>query len=202
MSGVLVLDNSFRPLRRATIEEAVEHIVKNKAFPLAGSTIIATYRSPTTTIEVPSILVLKAYVPIPKSLSRHITNALLFARDDFTCQYCGTHVSDLPAVRVRGRKGKKSTTRAMKLTRDHMKPQSHFKNRNDANTWENVVTACEECNNKKADLLPYQTGMYPKKTPVRPTAVLITVYDKLNEEQRAFVDAYAKGDLGAFTMRQ
>jgi 5-methylcytosine-specific restriction endonuclease McrA len=211
MAGVLVLDNSFRPLRRATVEEAVEHIVKNKAFPLAGATIIATYRSPSTTIQVPSILVLKAYVPIPKKLSRHITNALLFARDDFTCQYCGRHVSELPMVRDR-RRGKSHKSgknakmskrmRAMKLTRDHIKPQSMFSNRGEANKWDNVTTACEECNNKKANMLPYQCGMYPIKTPVRPQAVLITVYDKLNDEQRSFVDAYIKGDLSAFLVRQ
>lgn len=191
-NGVLVLDASMRPIRKATIEEAVDHLVKKKAFPLAGASIIATYRSPSTVIEVPSILVLKVYVPIPKSLSRHITNPLLFARDDFTCQYCGRHVSELPKVRARG-KGKKMHSRAMKLTRDHMKPQSLFPNKNDANTWDNVVTACEECNNKKDNKLPYQCGMYPKKTPRRPEGVLITVYEKLNDEQREFVDAYMSG---------
>lgn len=193
---VLVLDSTYRPCGSTDIYDAAWKLVSNKAFAFAGATIIATVGTLRGPIEVPSILVLKAYVPIPKSLSRHITNPLLFARDNFTCQYCGTHVSDLPMVRYI-EKGKVKH-RKMKLTRDHCKPQSKFKNKNDANTWENVTTACEKCNNIKGDQLPYECGMYPITTPKRPTGVLITVYDKLNREQQSFIDAYANGDISAF----
>lgn len=198
MSGydVLVLDATFRPCGHTDVYDAAWKLVSKKAFPLAGCTIIATVGTVSGPIEVPSILVLKVYVPIPKSLSRHITNPLLFARDDFTCQYCGKHVSELPIVRY-VEKGKVKRRR-MKLTRDHMKPQCLFKNKNDANTWDNVTTACEKCNNVKGDQLPYQCGMYPTKTPVRPSGVLITCYDKLNREQQSFIDAYAEGDISKF----
>jgi 5-methylcytosine-specific restriction endonuclease McrA len=201
--GVLVIDQTYRPVDFVTTREAAEKLVMQEAFAVPGATVIATYRSANLTVEIPSIISLKIYVPIPKKLSRFVTNTLLFARDDYTCQYCGTHKNNLPEVSVnnrvkgkshRGGKNMKMThgpkTRPMKLTRDHVKPQSAFKNRSDANTWENVVTACEKCNNDKADRLPYECGMYPIKTPKRPNGVIVTVYDKLTGEQRSFVDRY------------
>jgi len=51
------------------------------------------------------------------------------------------------------------------LTRDHVHPQS--KGGKDA--WTNVLTACNRCNNKKADFLLSEVNMKPLKEPVAPT---------------------------------
>jgi 5-methylcytosine-specific restriction endonuclease McrA len=179
MSGVLVIDQTYRPVDYIYPNElwkAATKLIMHEAFPVPGATIIATYRSPSTVVEIPSIISLKVYVPIPKKLSRHVTNTLLFARDNWTCQYCGRH--------------KRELNRGEKLTRDHMRPQSLFKNKSDANTWDNVTTACSTCNNIKDNKLPYQCGMYPKTTPKRPNAVLVTIVDRLDGEQLEFVERY------------
>ncbi|MDJ0910746.1 MAG: HNH endonuclease, partial [Woeseiaceae bacterium] len=60
-----------------------------------------------------------------------LTNRRLFRRDDHMCLYCGDYLYD------------------SELTRDHVVPVS----RGGADTWENVVTACRECNHRKADML-------------------------------------------------
>ena len=58
-----------------------------------------------------------------------LTNRTLFRRDDFICLHCG----ERPAPPL--------------LTRDHVCPLS----RGGANRWEDVVTACGACNQRKDD---------------------------------------------------
>ncbi len=57
----------------------------------------------------------------------HLTNARLFRRDGHVCLYCGERFG----------------TRY--LTRDHVQPMS----RGGLDVWENVVTACRPCNQRK-----------------------------------------------------
>lgn len=69
-------------------------------------------------------------------------------RDSHTCQYCG----DKPK----------------KLTIDHVIP----KGQGGKNTFENTVSACQPCNNRKACRTPSEARMYLKgKQPVRPTVM-------------------------------
>jgi 5-methylcytosine-specific restriction endonuclease McrA len=93
------------------------------------------------------VIRLVKYVEIPRRLRKHVTNAILFARDNYRCQYCSKHRNDL------GRRDR--------LTRDHVKPIS----KGGLNTWDNVVTACTKCNARKGNRLPMECGMYPKTTP-------------------------------------
>jgi hypothetical protein len=91
VSGVLVLDRNYFPNDYITVQEAAFKLIKQKAIPLPGATIIATYRAATMELPIPAVLVLKVYVPLTKRQTRHVTNRILFARDSFTCQYCGHH---------------------------------------------------------------------------------------------------------------
>ena len=59
-----------------------------------------------------------------------LTNERLFRRDNYMCMYCGDYLYNC------------------ELTRDHVVPVS----RGGADTWENVVTACRDCNHRKADM--------------------------------------------------
>jgi 5-methylcytosine-specific restriction endonuclease McrA len=190
MTQVLVLDPMFKPVDLYSVRDAAWDLAQEKAISgvelgLPGATVIAVIRTATRAFEIPSVIMLKWAVRLPKSLSRRVTNPVLFARDNWTCQYCGTHERDLPMIHITV-KGKPSV-RKMFLTRDHVKPQSLFKKKDHANTWDNVVTACEKCNNKKDDKLPYQCGMYPIKTPKKPTWLLFTFADKLTPEQSALI---------------
>lgn len=75
-----------------------------------------------------------------------LTNRELFARDRWTCAYCGKVFSEL------------------KLTRDHVIPVS----RGGKDVWMNVVTACEHDNHKKDDKLLHEAGMELLYVPYTP----------------------------------
>lgn len=70
----------------------------------------------------------------------------VFARDRFRCQYCGGRFS------------------ISELTRDHVIPRAQ----GGTTIWENVTTACKDCNHKKADRTPRQARMRLKSQPHKP----------------------------------
>ena len=134
------------------------------------------FRSERAEYPYPLVIRLVKYVEIPRRLRKHVTNAILFARDNYRCQYCSRHRNDL------GRRDR--------LTRDHVKPIS----RGGTNSWDNVVTACTKCNARKGNRLPMECGMYPKSTPKEPRYVVMVWYSRdLNEVQRRYVDQFYGG---------
>lgn len=76
-----------------------------------------------------------------------LNNQALFARDAHMCMYCGER---FPA---RG------------LSRDHIVPLS----RGGSDNWNNVVSACKRCNNRKAGQTPDQADMELLAVPFIPT---------------------------------
>lgn len=72
------------------------------------------------------------------------TRKNVMVRDHFTCLYCGSK---------------------NQLTIDHILPKS----RGGKDTWENTVTSCKPCNNRKNDKLPSECGMTLSKQPYQPT---------------------------------
>ncbi|MGV6806415.1 MAG: HNH endonuclease [bacterium] len=75
-----------------------------------------------------------------------LTNPALFARDAYLCMYCAQKFA--PAM----------------LTRDHIVPKS----RGGHDKWENVVSACRRCNQRKADHLLEEIDMQLVALPFRP----------------------------------
>ncbi len=142
----LVLNADFRPLSYFPLslwpwQEAV------KAAFLDRVMIVAEYdhvvHSPSLTMKLPSVVVLKDFVKPARYPA--FTRFNLFLRDEFACQYCGTHGE---------------------MTFDHVMPRS----RGGRTTWENVVAACARCNLRKANLTLRQAGMALHRPPRRPTA--------------------------------
>lgn len=140
----LVLNADYRPLSYLPLslwpwQEAV------KAAYLDRVQVISEYedvvRSPTTTIRIPSVVVLRDYVKPAKMAA--FTRFNLFLRDEFRCQYCGA---------------------TGEMTFDHVIPRA----RGGRTTWENVVAACGPCNLKKGSKTLKQVGMHLRKPPVRP----------------------------------
>ncbi len=97
--------------------------------------------------QLPSVIALKEYIPYVNKKPA-FSRFNVFLRDEFTCQYTGLR---LPSS---------------ELTFDHVIPRS----RGGRTTWENIVTASQSANIKKADLLPRECDMYPIKPPREPTA--------------------------------
>ncbi len=96
-------------------------------------------------IRVPRVLRLLEYDKIPKQTLR-FNRRNLFARDDYTCQYCA------------------SVFPLSQLSFDHVVPRS----RGGATSWDNVVSCCLGCNGRKGDRLPAEAGLKLLKKPVRP----------------------------------
>jgi 5-methylcytosine-specific restriction endonuclease McrA len=70
----------------------------------------------------------------------------IFTRDRYTCQYCYKRF------------------RSEELTFDHVVPIA----KSGRKTWENIVTACWRCNNRKSGRTPHEAGMKLLKEPVKP----------------------------------
>ena len=129
-----------------------------------------SFRSERRSIPCPAVIRLVRFVHVPRRFRRQVTNTFLFARDDYTCQYCGRHRNEL-----RGRQF---------LTRDHIVPRS----RGGENTWENVVTSCSPCNNRKGGRLPREAGLRLRSEPMEPNYVhLVWVVRRVTSAQEKYI---------------
>lgn len=134
----------------------------------------------TSGMEIPEPLVIRLnrYIKMPRQVKEGITSRVLFARDHWTCQYCGTKARDL--------KGKNN-----RLTIDHIKPRAQ----GGRHHWENVVTACYVCNIKKRDRTPMQANMkfvdqYKNRSPKKPHLLVFTYGGKVTPEQSEWIKSY------------
>jgi 5-methylcytosine-specific restriction endonuclease McrA len=93
--------------------------------------------------QVPSVIHLTYFVKRPHR-ERKLTKFEIFNRDKYTCQYCGKQTKE--------------------LTLDHVIPR----HRNGEHSWNNVVSACKNCNRRKGGRTPEEAGMRllcPPSTP-------------------------------------
>ena len=150
--GCLALNASYEPLTIIPARRAVRLVLDGKAEILEKDGG-RRFRSETHIVPCPAVIRLVRYVHIPRRLRRQVTKTFLFARDDYSCQYCGKQKNEL-----RGRQF---------LTRDHIVPLS----RGGDNSWENVVTSCSPCNNRKGNRLPGEAGLTLRNEPGQPNYV-------------------------------
>src|SRR5581483_8100162 len=140
---VLVLNATYEPINVCTVRRAVVLLLKEKAEVLEhGSWEL---HSETSTISRPVVIRLVSYVRIPRDTHRRkITRRAVFARDDWTCQYCGSRSS---------------------LTVDHVVPRS----KGGGSSWDNIVASCAPCNRRKGNGLPRDAGMRLLRQPRTPS---------------------------------
>lgn len=165
----LALNASFEPLTIVPPRRAVRLVLDGKAEVLEEDGQ-RCFRSERQTVPWPAVIRLVRFVHVPRRFRRQVTNTFLFARDDYTCQYCGRHKHEL-----RGRQF---------LTRDHILPVS----RGGDNTWENVVTSCSPCNNRKGGRLPSEAGLRLLSEPGEPNHVHLTwVVRRITDPQAKYI---------------
>ncbi len=168
----LALNASFEPLTIVPTRRAIRLVLDRKAEILEVDEK-RFFRSERKQLPCPSVIRLVRYVHVPRRFRRQVTNTFLFARDDYSCQYCGRHRSEL-----RGRQF---------LTRDHILPLA----RGGENTWANVVTSCSPCNNRKGNHLPEEAGMTLKATPGEPNYVhLVWAVRRVTEIQARWIGMF------------
>ena len=165
----LALNASFEPLTIVPARRAVRLVLDGKA-EIIENEEHRRFRSERHSVPWPSVIRLVRYVHVPHRFRRQVTNTFLFARDDYTCQYCGRHKSEL-----RGRQF---------LTRDHVLPVS----RGGDNGWDNVVTSCSTCNNRKGGRIPSEAGLRLLSEPVEPNYVhLVWVVRRVTDTQAKYI---------------
>src|SRR5438876_3143686 len=136
---VLVLNATFEPINVCTVRRAVVLLLKEKAEVIEHASW--ELHSATSSIARPMVIRLVHYVRVPRDTHRRkITRRAVFARDDWTCQYCGSRSN---------------------LTVDHVIPRS----KGGSSTWENIVASCAPCNRRKGDHLPHQVRLHPRRKP-------------------------------------
>jgi 5-methylcytosine-specific restriction endonuclease McrA len=167
--GCLALNASFEPLTLVPPRRAIRLVLDGKAEVLEVDRE-RVFRSERHELPCPSVIRLVRFVHIPRRFRRQVTNTFLFARDGYACQYCGRHRSEL-----RGRQF---------LTRDHILPVS----RGGENQWENVVTSCSPCNNRKASRTPEEAGMPLRTEPTEPNYVhLVWAVRRVTRTQAKYI---------------
>jgi 5-methylcytosine-specific restriction endonuclease McrA len=180
-SGCLTLNASYEPLVILPVQRAVRLVLDGRAelVEAHGTRVI---RSAGREMPLPAVIRLVRFVYVPRRMRRGVTNTILFARDGYTCAYCGRHRDALRSREF--------------LTRDHVLPQSRFARRGEANTWENCVTACSTCNNRKADRQPHEAGMTLRVVPAEPHFVhLEWSVRRLTPLQRKYVVQFFGADV-------
>ncbi|OQY35977.1 MAG: HNH endonuclease [Anaerolineaceae bacterium 4572_5.1] len=138
---VLVLNGNYAPISVCTTRRAMGLLVIGKAnMILDGRGVVHTV---SRTFPKPSIIRLQKIIKRPRPCVK-LTKREILRRDNYRCQYCG----------------RSSAT----LTVDHIVPQ-HL---GGESTWENLVTACAECNHKKGGRSLAQSGLILRTIPKRP----------------------------------
>ena len=140
---MLVLNATYEPINVCTVRRAVVLLLKEKAEIIEHGDW--ALRSASRTVTRPVVIRLVSYVRVPRDTHRRkITRRAVFARDDWTCQYCGARSN---------------------LTVDHVIPRS----KGGASSWDNIVASCAPCNLRKGDALPRQAGMRLQRQPRTPS---------------------------------
>ncbi|MCC6746908.1 MAG: HNH endonuclease [Deltaproteobacteria bacterium] len=148
MDRTLLLSQVYEPITVISWRRAISLLTLGKV------EVVETYdqniRSVSLVLKLPSV------VRLVHSFRRHkhpvrFSRQNVLARDRWRCQYCG----------------QKRTS--AELTYDHVIPRA----KGGKTCWENIVTACVECNARKADRTPEQARMRLLQEPARPSWVPI-----------------------------
>lgn len=144
MSDTLILNRDAQPLNMIPLstvswQDAIRFMWLDRA------QVVEWYddwivRSPSWETAVPAVIMVKDFVKT--RLYPRLSKYNVALRDHFQCQFCEKPIS------------------ITNVTKDHVVPQSL----GGKTTWENIVAACESCNQSKGDRL-----IKPKRAPHRPT---------------------------------
>ena len=143
------MDAKFYTLKLDAAWQPLEIIDSLKGFSMVYSgraRIVENYTQQFNALfYYPSVIVLKNYVRTrPVYLSP--TRLNIYWRDLYKCQYCCEKFHE------------------SKLTLDHVIPKS----KGGLKSWENLVTSCGRCNQKKGSKTPFEASMKLFKVPTKP----------------------------------
>ena len=164
---VLVLNASYEPLQIISSRRAIVLLLQEKAEVVEAAQ--QRLRSIGHSFTVPLVIRLVRYIRIPRRLRLPCSRRGVLARDREICQYCGLQP---------GR---------AQLTVDHVIPRS----RGGQTTWDNVTTACRECNHRKGGRTPDEAHMTLLTVPRQPQYVAFALLVELERHDVWRKYAYA-----------
>jgi 5-methylcytosine-specific restriction endonuclease McrA len=145
MKRVLLLNSAYEPLKFIDPRNAIRLVLRGAAEPHAFWDD-DEWKSERARLVTPAVLRLHRYVPRrcnPRRFNKHV----MFNRDGFRCQYCGTVVN------------------STNVSIEHVHPQS----RGGETSFLNCVTACRPCNRRKASRTLVESGMALLSEPRNPS---------------------------------
>ncbi len=189
-SNVLVINRSYLPIHVTTVRRAFSLLYQGVARALDEDyqtfdfeTWVATDAEAEETIgtssgpmRVPRVIVLNSFDRVPKRQVR-FSRVNIYARDKFTCQYCGIRHPRLG------------------LNLDHVVPRAL----GGRSSWENVVSSCVDCNRRKGGRTPEQAGVRLRRRPVKPRwtpLVNLVVSNVRYKEWQPFLRIIANSSYG------
>ena len=166
MDGVvLVLNQNYEPLNVCNLPRAFRLVFGQKAEVIEYDHQVI--RTPRQEYRAPSVIRLQHQIRRPRPRVK-LTRREVFARDSYTCQYCGRQSSD--------------------LTLDHVVPR----HRGGTHTWDNLVTACKSCNHHKGGKFLDEAKLRLAHRPVEPRCDVYSLFtpylrDERNENWRSYL---------------
>lgn len=120
--------------------------------------------SVTSTFPWPSVIRIRKFVKVPYK-KVVLTRRNILRRDIYKCGYCGR--SDIA------------------LTMDHVFPKA----RGGDDSWENLITACTVCNNRKGDRTPEEANMKLFIKPFKPSHIIFikNIVGRLDERWKPYL---------------
>jgi 5-methylcytosine-specific restriction endonuclease McrA len=156
---VVLFSKNYLPLTRINLKRAIALLVREQAESLdMGNGKYWEIRSPSLILQISPQIRLKGGNPERHWKVPPVNRRDLLRRDNHTCQYCGS---------------------TKHLTIDHVIPRS----KGGQHKWENVVTACERCNQTKGDRLPHEAGMVLQTKPKPPAHPALAFGDSFWQTQ-------------------
>ena len=163
MQNCVILNGDYSYLNTVNWQKAIKLMVNGKATVIRYTEIVVR-TAEHVVIKIPAVMRLIKIIRTIYRTKVPFSKKNVMIRDGFICQYCGT---------------------TKDLTIDHVRPKSF----GGKSTFENCVTACKNCNNKKSNKLPSAAHMYLKRQPTAPTiseftrikAIKAGVYDILKD---------------------
>jgi len=145
MHNTLLLNSGYEPLRIIGWQRAFVLLFQGKAEILEQYAV--SIRTVSQEFPVPAVVRLNRWVNLKRqSPVIRFSRANVYLRDDHRCQYCYQKFN------------------TGELTLDHVLPVVRGGRKN----WENIVTACIRCNQRKGDRKPEEVGLKLLRLPQVP----------------------------------
>lgn len=139
----LVIDSYFQPVMIITWKKAFCLLFTGKATVVKESNI-KYINSTSKSFKFPTVI--QIYAKINYNFKINLNRWSIFARDNFSCAYCG------------------NSFQKKDLSLDHIHPVS----KGGKSSWENLITACYSCNQKKSNKSLEEIGFKMKFKPYKP----------------------------------